>query len=191
MFSFDPHVHFPPNSEFSDSQRTRAISYIGYPYEERPAFLLELARKHQLPIFINGSRWPRALTPEEQRSFTIGGFLADDNYRSGIWNSKVNLSFITKENQDDIAHKAVEIAACAGFLLAIRTPGHQAIFDEDREAVFFDSVEECADKARFYLARPELREAIAARGRERAVRGGYDNDTQIARVLNRLDGKLD
>ena len=115
--------------------------------------------------------------------FTHGDFLADEQYRAAIWSSKINLSFVTEDNEDDIAHKAVEIAACGGFLLARRTPGHQAIFEEDREAVFFSSIEECADKCRFYLSRPDLREAIAARGRERAVRDGYDNDTQLARIL--------
>ena len=189
MFSFDPAIHFPPSPGVGDADRDRALSYIGFPYEQRPAFLLSLARDHRLPVSINGSRWQRALTPEQQRHFTLGGFLSADEYRSGIWRSKVNLSFVTENNEDDIAHKAVEIAACAGFLLAVRTPGHQEIFEEDREAVFFSSVEECADKARFYLERPDLRDAIAARGRERAVRSGYDNDTQLARILNRLDGK--
>ncbi|HTV07173.1 MAG TPA: glycosyltransferase [Acidobacteriaceae bacterium] len=188
MFSFDPAVHFPPPSGFNDTGRDKAVSYIGFPYEQRPAFLLSLARDHKFPVFINGSRWQRVLAPDEQQYFTLGNFLADDEYRSGIWRSKINLSFVTETNEDDIAHKAVEIAACGGFLLAVRTPGHQAIFEEDKEAVFFSSVEECADKARFYLHRPGLREAIAARGRERAVRSGYDNDTQLARILDRLDG---
>ncbi|MGC2163662.1 MAG: glycosyltransferase [Silvibacterium sp.] len=191
MFSFDTRAHFPPPSDFSEVDRDRGISYIGHPYEQRPAFLLKLVRDHQLPVFINGNLWPQLLTSDEQRLFTLGGFLAGEQYRQAIWKSKVNLSFVTEGNEDDIAHKAVEIAACAGFLLAVRTPGHQSLFEEDREAVFFSSVEECADKARFYLSRPDLREAIAIRGRERAVRSGYDNDTQLARILNRLDGKLD
>jgi spore maturation protein CgeB len=96
---------------------------------------------------------------------------------------------VTRANEDDIAHKAVETAACGGFLLTLRTPGHEALLEEDREAVFFSSVEECADKARFYLSRPDLREAIGRRARERAVRSGYDNDTQLTRILNKLDGK--
>lgn len=54
--------------------------------------------------------------------------------------------------------------------------------------MFFSSLDECADKCRFYLDRPDLRDPIASRGRERAVRSGYDNDTQLARILNRLDG---
>jgi spore maturation protein CgeB len=189
MLCFDLQAHFPPPSGFGEADRNREVSYIGHPYEQRPKFLLNLARDHQLPIFVNGSRWSRALTSEQLQHFTIGNFLANEQYRSGIWKSKVNLSFVTEDNEEDIALKAIEIAGCAGFLLAVRTPGHQAIFEEDREAVFFSSVEECADKARFYLNRPDLREVIAARGRDRAVRSGYDNDTQLARVLNRLDGK--
>lgn len=186
MFSFDPQTHFPPPPSFSDADRNREVSYIGHPHEQRPAFLVKLA-KAGLPVFVNGNRWNRALTPGEQRLFTLGGFLGGTQYREAIWRSMINLSFVTEANEDDIAHKSVEIAACGGFLLALRTPGHQAHFEENREAVFFSSVEECADKARFYLAHPDLREAIAARGRERAVRCGYDNDTQLARILNRLD----
>ncbi|HEX5234613.1 MAG TPA: glycosyltransferase [Silvibacterium sp.] len=189
MLSFDPLVHFPPPSGFDDEKRDREVSFIGNPYENRPSFLLKLAQSHRLAVSINGNRWLRALSREQQSQFRLGGFLAGEQYRSGIWRSKINLSFVTEENEEDIAHKAVEIAACAGFLLAVRTSGHQALFEEDREAVFFSSVEECADKARFYLKRPDLREAIALRARERAVRGGYDNDTQLARILNYLDSQ--
>ncbi|MGH9587974.1 MAG: glycosyltransferase family protein, partial [Acidobacteriaceae bacterium] len=191
MLSFDPQMHFPPEHAFTDAQRTREVSYIGSPYEQRPAFLLSLAQEHMLPVFINGNRWLRVLTRDELRHFSLGGNLDGRYYREGIWQSKINLSFVTKDNEEDIAHKTVEIAACGGFLMALRTPGHQAIFKEDREAVFFSSVEECADKCRFYLARPDLRETIAARGHDRAIGSGYDNDTQLARVLNRLDGKRD
>jgi spore maturation protein CgeB len=50
-------------------------------------------------------------------------------------------------------------------------------------------LEECAEKARFYLERPELRKSFGERARQRAVASGYDNDTQLAMVLARMDGK--
>ncbi len=189
MFSFDPVMQFPPPAGWSDTDRDRGVSYIGHPHEDRPAFLLQLARKHALPIFINSNLWPKIFNADQLAAFTVGGHLSGAAYREGIWRSKINLSFVTEKNEDDIAHKAIEIAACASFLLALRTDGHEACFEEDKEAVFFSSVEECADKARFYLDRPDLREAIGLRARERAVRSGYDNDSQLARILNRLDGK--
>ncbi|MGA7887249.1 MAG: glycosyltransferase, partial [Acidobacteriaceae bacterium] len=191
LFSFEPSVHYPPPESWSDADRNREISYIGYPYEERPGFLMSLAEDHHLPVSLSGSGWQKVLSPEQFTRYVTSGFLRDDAYREALWRSRINVSFITRLNEDDIAHKTVEIAACQGFLLAIRTPGHQEIFEEDREAVFFSSVEECADKCRFYLPRPDLREAIARRGRERAARSGYDNDTQLRLVLDHLDGATD
>lgn len=60
---------------------------------------------------------------------------------------------------------------------------------EDSEAAYFSTVEECASKARFYLERPEVRQRFGERAHQRSVRSGYDNDTQLAKVLARLGGK--
>jgi spore maturation protein CgeB len=190
VLSFEPSVHYPPPADWSDSQRTRSVSYVGSPYEKRPEFLVHLGEEQRVPIVISGPRWKKFLSPELFRRYVTHGYLSDAEYREAIWQSRINLSFVTHFNEEDIGHKSVEIAGCQGFLLALRTQGHLALFEEDDEAVFFSSLEECADKCRFYLGRPDLREAIARRGRERAVRSGYDNDTQLARILNHLDGSV-
>jgi hypothetical protein len=187
LLSFDPAMHFPPPPGWSDADRRYGASYTGSPYEERPAFLRALAERFGLPVAIAGPRWAKVYSPELMRRHVVGGMLKDAAYRENIWRSKVNLSFITRLNEEDVAHKAFEITACGGFLLALRSPGHRACFEEDREAVFFDTLEECAEKARYYLDHPGEREAIARAGRARAVHSGYDNDTQLAAVLRRLD----
>jgi spore maturation protein CgeB len=184
LFSYEPSVLFPPPAAWSDADRDREISYIGHPHEDRPAFLMELGERFHLPISVSGNRWPDVLTAEQQRKYLRDGFLQGAAYRDGIWKSKVNVSFVTQCNEDDIAHKAIEIAASGGFLLALRTGGHRACFEEDREAVFFASLNECAEKAVYYLARPTEREAIARQGHLRAITSGYSNDTQLAQVLN-------
>ena len=188
QLSYDPAAHFPPPSNWSDRDRTRGLSFIGTPYDERPQFLLTLAEKYGLPLSISGWQWEKHYPPETLAKYVVSSGLKDAKYREGIWQSKINLAFVTKSNEEDVAHKAFEITACASFLLAIRTPGHLAAFDEDKEAVFFSSVEECAEKAQYYLDHPAEREAIAQRGRQRAVTSGYDNDTQLKRVLLKLDG---
>ena len=151
-------------------------------------FWCNLGKKSAFPLSSLAPGGRSSCRPGLFRRYVTHGYLSDAEYREAIWQSRVNLSFVTHFNEEDISHKSVEIAACQGFLLALRTEGHQALFEEDRQAVFFSSLEECADKCRFYLDRPELREAIARRGRERAVRSGYDNDTQLTKILNRLDG---
>jgi hypothetical protein len=188
QLSYDPALHFPPPAGWSDKDRPRALSFIGAPYDQRPQFLRTLAEKYSLPLVISGSRWDKVYPPEILLKYVASGVLKDDAYRQGIWQSKINLAFVTESNEEDVAHKAFEITACGAFLLALRTPGHLTAFEEDKEAVFFSSVEECAEKARYYLDHESEREAIARKGRERAVASGYDNDTQLKRVLLKLDG---
>jgi hypothetical protein len=186
QLSYDPMHHFPPPPEWSDAGRTRALSYIGSPFDDRPRFLRSLALDYHLPLTISGPRWHKFLTAQEMKRLTRGSWMLDEAYRRGIWASRINLSFVTEMNEEDVAHKAFEIAACGGFLLALRTPGHQACFEEGREAEFFSTIEECAEKARYYLEHPAEREEIARRGCERARLSGYDNDTQLNRVLEEI-----
>jgi len=187
--AFEPSVHFPTPAGWSDKDRTREVSFIGTPYDERPKFLTDLWRTYNVPVVISGPRiWTRklpkdvcaALYPERDELF-------DAEYREGIWRSKINLSFLTHGNQDEYAHKSFEIAACGGFLLAERSPGHSERFKEDEEAVFFSDIEECAEKIRRYLDDEPARARIAAAGQRRAIACGYDNDTQMRKVLGAME----
>ena len=187
--SYDPLQHFPPPAGWSDTDRTRELSYTGSPLEQRAEFLTRLGEEQHLPVAIAGPRWETALTPELRAKYVVGGMMKDAEYRESLWKSKINLAFVTRMNEEDVAHKSFEITGCAQFLLAERSPGHQEAFEEGKEAEFYSSLEECAEKARYYLAHPEEREAIAAAGRARAVRSGYDNDAQLGRVLARMEGQ--
>jgi spore maturation protein CgeB len=190
--AFEPTVHFPPPAGFypaqsPDSVRTRGVSFIGTPYDMRAQFLMRLWRDFKVPIVVSGHEmWRKHLPPVVAAAIFTGGELFGAEYREAIWRSKINLSFLTHSNQDEFAHKSFEIAACGGFLLAERSPGHAARFIEDEEAVFFTGIDECAAKIHRYLRDAPARERIAAAGRARAVRDGYDNDTQVNRILARL-----
>ena len=185
-FTFEPTMHFPPPPTWSDAERTREVSFIGTPYDDRADVLAQLWRSGA-PVAISGSEphWRRALPADAFAATFRDGELKAAAYREAIWRSKVNLAFVTKANLDDVAHKAFEIAACGGFLLAERTPEHMACFVEDKEAVFFGSAEECSEKIRRYLPDEAGRAEIAAAGRARAVSSGYDNDSMMRAVLGR------
>ena len=184
--AFEPSVHFPPPAGWSDRERTREVSFIGTPYDERPQFLTDLWHKYHLPVVISGPRiWKRKLDRAALTAlYPHEGELYDSVYREGVWQSKINLSFLTHGNRDEYAHKSFEIAACGGFLLAERSEGHSERFRENEEAVFFSDIEECAEKIRFYLHDEPARTRIAAAGQRRALACGYDNDTQMRKVLN-------
>jgi hypothetical protein len=192
--AYEPTVHFPSGDEYvaRDATRGRGVSFIGTAYDDRPEFLTKLWRECGFPVVISGSGvWKERLDKEAAAAIYTGGELYGAAYREAVWDAKVNLSFLTRSNQDEFAHKSFEIAACGGFLLAERSAGHLERFVEDEEAVFFTGFEECAEKIRRYLPDAEARGRIAAAGRARAVGSGYGNDAQMARVVARLEGTGD
>jgi spore maturation protein CgeB len=184
--SYEPSVHYPPDSGWSDAGRGRNVSFIGTPYDDRGAFLARLWRAG-VPVDVSGSRphWQAALPADAFAAIFRVGELQGAAYREAIWRSRVNLAFVTHSNRDEVAHKSFEITACGGFLLAERTPEHLACFREDEEAVFFSDFEECRAKIDRYLSDEPARAAIAAAGQRRAQSSGYDNDSVLRRLLGR------
>lgn len=185
--AFEPTIHFPADPPVADAQRDRGVSFIGTPYDNRAETLTRL-QSQGLPVSVSGGarHWRRALPPIGFRSLYCEGELYGQRYREAIWRSKINLSFLTHSNCDEFAHKSFEIAACGGFLLAERTPGHTERFAEDREAVFFNGDSELLAKIRHYLDDESARERIALAGCHRAWNSGYDNDTQVRSIIDRL-----
>ena len=190
--AYDLIAHFPPPQGWSDANRDRDVSFIGSPYDDRPEFLTQLSEAG-FHVVISGAEraWKKALPPANFARLFREGVLMEDAYRTGIWRSKINLSFLTKSNQDEVAHKSFEIAGCGGFLMVERCEGHLSRFVEDKEAVFFSTVEECIRKIALYLPDEAARERIARAGRERAQRDGYHNDHQLRLILDRLQSLRD
>lgn len=186
--AYEPTIHFPPPPGWADKDRDRGVSFVGTPYDDRASFLSRLWKAEGFPVTVSGGLvWKPALGPEATEGIYRGhGELFRDDYREAIWKSKINLSFLTHSNQDEFVHKSFEIAACRGFLLAERSAGHAQRFVEDEEAVFFSTYEECVEKIRRYLPDEQGRERIAAAGCERARRSGYDNDHQVALIVDRI-----
>lgn len=185
--AFEPTIHFPATTPFADAERDRGVSFIGTPYDKRAETLTRL-QSEGLPVSISGSvrHWNRALPPAGFKSLYCEGELYGQSYREAIWRSRINLSFLTHSNRDEFVHKSFEIAACGGFLLAERTAGHMERFVEDREAVFFDGYKELLEKIRHYFDDEDARRRISLAGCHRAWNSGYDNDSQVRLITNRL-----
>jgi spore maturation protein CgeB len=186
--AYEPTIHFPPPQGWSDVNRDREVSFIGTPYDNRAEFLTALWKEFGIPVTVSGGLvWKKHLSVGATEGLYRGhGELFREEYREGIWKSKINLSFLTHANLDEFAHKSFEIAACEGFLLAERSEGHLQRFVEDEEAVYFSTLEECVEKIRRYLPDEAGRDRIARAGRLRAERSGYSNDSQVGLVIDRM-----
>jgi spore maturation protein CgeB len=184
--AYEPTMHFPPPAGWSDRNRDRFTSFVGTPYDDRARMLAQVSAAG-FAISVSGNRraWTRALPRPVLDKIYFGEELYETEYREAIWKSRINLSFLTRSNQDEYTQKSFEIAGCGGFLLAERSDGHAAKFVEDEEAVFFHGVDELQEKIFRYLPDEKARRRIAAAGNARAVRDGYHNDRQVALILER------
>ncbi len=95
----------------------------------------------------------------------------------------IALHFLRRENRDEQDSRTFEIPACGAFMLAERSPKHEAFFRDGEEAVFFDSDDDLLEKVKYYLTRPEQTKQIAAAGRYRCIASGFDHHGRIQAML--------
>ncbi len=184
--AFEPTVHFPPPPSWSDSDRTIDVSFTGSPYDDRAKFMTSLLTDHGISVDIQGDRWQKALGVDFARKLYTGPGVYGDAYRQRFWQSKLCLSFITRSNCDQVAHKSFEIAASGGVLLAEDTAEHRSIFEDGKEALFFTDLADCARLIGEYLPKVRARAAIARAAVQRSVQSGYSNDDRLRPALDEV-----
>ena len=96
------------------------------------------------------------------------------------------LGFFTKSNLDEYSIRSFEITACGSFLLSESSRFQKKFFREDKEAVYFSDVDECAAKIDYFLAHPKDRETIEEAGYKRAQRLKLHNDYLVNRALDKI-----
>ncbi len=114
--------------------------------------------------------------------------LQGEEYVKALSAAKIALVFFSTWNADTFTRRVFEIPACGTMMLSQRTETMRSLYTEDKEAIYYDSVEELVDKARFYLANDTEREKIAKAGHERCIESGYDIYSRMREWLAVVDG---
>ena len=163
---------------------THDVVFVGTGMEDRPEFMRDLVRRG-VPVTIYGNSWERGRAiPEIAAAWKGPGTKGPDEYAASILGAEVILGQLSKGNRDLHTRRSIEIPALGGLFCAERTPDHLALYEEGEEAVFWSSVEECADGCLRLLADEPLRTRIARQGHARAVRNGLYNEPFCQRVLD-------
>ncbi|WP_035640089.1 glycosyltransferase [Bradyrhizobium sp. ORS 375] len=188
-FGFAPARHFMPDQPLP---MLHDISFIGTALKDgggirphRTELMLDLAKRMPGRVSLFGHGWSRAVRGHEQLFRVIADGAWDDAYRQTICASRISVSFITKDNWEELSHRAFEITACGGLLLAERASRLEQSFRDEHEAVFFTGVDDLADKAARLLADEPCRARIAQAGWVRAQSSGYDNASRLAEAIGR------
>jgi spore maturation protein CgeB len=182
--AYDPAIHFPARPSPSEAARLAGdVVFIGTFRPDRADFLADVVRglpEAVVNVWGDGwdksrriAYWPRRRRWKPVRERVRGGPLWGEDMGKAIQANKIALGLLYHANRDLHTSRSFEIPACGGFMLAERTAEHEQHFAEDREAVYFDSLAELVDKARYYARRDAERAAIARAGYERCVKSGH------------------
>ena len=183
---FDPIVHRPIELTVSDRERFACdVGFVGYFEEDRARMMLRLAESG-IPVAVHGPRWSH-LAHAHPNLIIRGGYLDGDDYAKAICATRINLGFLRKSARDLRRREAVEIPACAGFMLAERTTstvGSSRRVWRPR----YSRLRGAAREMRYYLGHERNGPRSRQRGAGVAWRH-YDNAARLTAVLEQLGSR--
>lgn len=148
-FGYDPELHYPIEVTNEEKEYYGSdISFIGSWDKEREWWLSYLL-DYNLKIW--GDHWEKASKKIQQRWTRIR--VVEEDYSKVCNASKINLNFIRKQNGSAHNMRTFEIPACKGFMISNRTDEQMGIFEEKKEADYFNNLNELKNKIDYYLIR--------------------------------------
>lgn len=183
FWGYSPDDHRPLRVDEHERRHLGApVGFIGMAETERAHTIADLAARG-FEVKVWGDGWERYKRITGGRFVYAGPAQFGEMYAKIINSFDINLAFLRKANRDQHTSRSVELPAAGAFMLAERSDEHLTLFDEGREAEFFDDNDELARKVAHYLAHPNERRSIAARGRARCSRSGYSNMERMRSML--------
>jgi len=181
---FDPAVHRPV--ELSDHDRKRFdadVVFVGHCEPDGRIEMIDRLINAGVRLRLFGTGWDAHASGHRWHERLPIDALRGEDYVRAIAAARIALVFLSRRNRDDYTRRCFEIPAIGTLMLAPRTAELLRLYREDEEAAFFDSGDELVAQVRLYLSDPEKRQRIAAAGRGRALRDGYDADSRARQFL--------
>ncbi len=187
-FSYDEVEHRPLDSNEAIGDEFRSdIAFVGtwLRGETRDAFLDQL-RRAGLRVSVWGPRWNKSRFKGLVKQCWKTPWIYGRDYVHAITGAKITIGLLSKGNRDLHTQRSVEIPYAGGVLCAERTLDHVNMFKDRKEAVFWDSPEECARVCRELLVDEEQRKSIVSAGMQRVRELKVGNEDMCRSVLERF-----
>jgi spore maturation protein CgeB len=170
----DPLVHAPVTLTSEERERWGSpVSFVGAGYYNRRQTFAGLAH---LPFKIWGTEWP-VCKPFDKMVQEAGRRLTPEEYIKIFNSTDININLHSSNERDGIDPtgdflnpRTFELAACGAFQLVDERALLSESFAVGEEIVTFSSLADLKDKIAYYLERPDERERIGKKGRERVLK---------------------
>lgn len=179
--AFSKHIHRPVETTETEKKYFGSdVSFIGTYENDRKVHLMHLA-DNGIKVKVWG--WGKKYEFDYPNITFMGKHVYKDEYSKVVCSSKISLCFLRKANRDNETTRTIELPACGGFMLAERTPEHLNLFEEGKEAEYFESKEELSDKVKYYLENDNIRNKIGKSGYEKCIKMDYSYHNQLSQIL--------
>lgn len=157
-------------------KRDIELSYIGNPTGSKVDRLIQWKAHFGKRLRVHG-RWPfkgyagflRGLAGMQMYKARVRSLTQQD--RTALyWRTQIGLNMHVSDRPTETGNmRMYEVTAHGGMLLCDKAgrDAHAQIFEPDKEAVYYDSVEDAIEKAEYYLKQEDERVAIAEAGYRR------------------------
>ncbi len=167
--SYNPRFHFP--REFSGIKNS--IAYLGSWGPLQEMWLDRVANEFQLRIY--GWGWEHAARKSKSRACWMRGEGIESEMGVAIASSKIIFNMARAEHGSTYSTKTFEIPACGGFMLTNWTEDQAEFFEDGKECVYYNTMDEMIEKAKYYLENEDEREKIRLAGMAAAAPHTYRN----------------
>lgn len=157
------HVAYRPMPA-SDDLRC-GVAFVGTAHPKRVAILSGIADRG---LRIYGAGWSGLPTGHPLAACAVGRSVFGEEHARLFCSARINVNLHAVGEAFGINHRAFEIAGAGAFQMVDARMGLERYFEPDKEIVAFRTPDELRDKVDYFLARPDERAAIAARGYEKA-----------------------
>lgn len=146
---------------------------------ERKDILSQLSHRFQTKLYTHNP------TPELPNIINMGPVDYYDNMPYIFKCSKINLNITLRSIRSGIPLRAMDVMGSGGFLLSNFQADFLEDFIPDEDFVFFDGCDDLVGKCSYYLEHDDLRNQIAANGREK-MREFHTYEKRIRTIIETI-----
>ncbi|MDQ2719753.1 MAG: glycosyltransferase [Bacteroidota bacterium] len=184
--SYDPEYNRPIHLNSIDlKNHYTKVSFVGSYEDVRASFIAYLIQ-NGIPVTVTGAGWENQQYWEVIKPFYKAPFVYGDDYIKALCGMDICLHFLRHANRDEQDSRTFEIPSCGVFMLAEKSSAHLSLFEDRKEAVFFETKEELLQQVNYYLAHADERKSIALAGLQRCKTSGYSHKDRLQNVVNTI-----
>lgn len=179
-FAYDPGLHYPEPPGADAKVPACDVLFIGGADPDRLPHCRALAEAG-VDLALYGDYWDRY--PVTRPFFR--GYADLPTSRQATGSARVCLLLVRRANRDGHTMRSFEAAAIGGCLLAEDTPEHRDILGRDGDAaVYFRSIAEMVERARWLLGQETERRRLAAAARSRIISAHNTYADRLSTILD-------